>query len=456
MTGFAGVSAFGVASWLAAEGVLASPAVAAVALLSLWSTDAILRYVRHITETPPLLELAETSVEPINDIEFDGDQTGLKVDDLTVFSNSGKLLLSEISFQIPPGSITGIIGDSGAGKSLLFQALVDPFALQGLRVRGSVRGNNQDLWLRHGRDHNVPAVLLPETPILLPTSGANNLACFRDGASLEQGRHILEKMVFSSELVSEICECTDATTLPGMQKRMLAFSRAFLMSPNAYLFDRPEDGLPEKQIAALLQRLQQEARHGRAIMLATDNRALLEGCDTLIVIQDGRIIDKGDASDVRGRQAAGWARFVGVRNLDIDDNLETWIRAQFKRPGDEINRRKVCHIASEMLTFSCQSMNSLAQQSVIFEFKHFVGYCLLSLQDSDAPIGAAQLDKAQQAAKEPDTTSRLSPLASIISKSMDVEASAELERRRLLVKIETLDLREEPSHVRDQNVKSES
>ncbi len=441
MMGISVLSALSTSTWLVSNEVLAPAAVLAVSLLSLWSTDAILGYIRQFLKTPPLLDRATSHVNAVPGSIEDDDFAGLLIKNLSVFSDDGKILISDLNLKAAPGSITGIMGDSGAGKSLLLRSIIDPFSLSGLEIHGNVRVNCHDLWHRDGQPHSLPATYLSDNPIILPTSGHQNLSCFHGNQVLERGRRILEKMVFSSELAEKICAHKNAETLPGMQKKMLAASRAFLLSPDLYLIDGPEDGLPEKQISMLLAQLKQETKLGRTVLLVTQNRALAEACDTLIIMQEGRIIDEGTSAEVRTRQAAGWARFVGERNLNIDENLETWVRSHFKRPGDEMNRRKVCHIASEMLAHSCQSRNALVQQSVTFEFKHYEGYCEISIQDSDPPISAAQLDKARQSIEDPDGDSRLTPLALIIGSSLSVDASSELDQRKILVKVATIDPR---------------
>jgi hypothetical protein len=161
-----------------------------------------------------------------------------------------------------------------------------------------------------------------------------------------------------------------------------------------------------------------------------------------MVLQNGRMVDFGNARDIRDRQASGWARFVGQRSLEIEENLENWIRSHFKRPGDEANRRKAALLASEMLALSCQQGGAdLVTQKFVLEFKHFVGHCLLRMQDADAPFTTATLRKAQNETARKPAGSKLSPLATLFSVASDVETSAEFERRVLTVKLETYDPR---------------
>ena len=453
-TGMALLLGFGAASYLTTTNVIDASAVTAIALLNALATYAILGFVRDGMKMPAMEKRRTSRVEGVvMDEEFDED-AGLVVKNLTVTPDGASALLSELSFSMPPGSVLGIDGDSGAGKSLLLSAMADPFSFEDVEVRGRVKMNGEDLWVRHGEHRSIPAVHVTDDPILLPSSGSDNLACFLDGYFLDQAKRNLERLVFSNELVDDICASSDATKLPGMQRKALSLARAFTLSPMLYLFDRPEDGLPEKQISALLARLQEEARFGRCVVMITQNRALLEACDKIMVLQSGRIVDFGTAEDIRNRKASGWARFVAERNLDVEENLENWVRSHFKRPGDEANRRKLAHIASEMLAFSCQGAGgALSNKTVIFEFKHFVGHCILRLQDGDAPVTSSTLQKAEMEANTPSGGKRLTPLASIIQNCTEIEAGSDLDRRVISVKIETFDPRKTAQ--RNEDAKSE-
>ncbi|MBT0957975.1 ATP-binding cassette domain-containing protein [Alphaproteobacteria bacterium KMM 3653] len=435
--------ALGTGSYLAAQEVLGLPAVAAITLISFWAAEAIARHLTTRAMTPPMeagLAGTVTRIPPIEDEDFML-ESGLNVRALTVSNAFQQNLLSDVTFTLERGTVTGVLGDSGGGKSLLLQSIIDPFGLPGLEVRGDVRLATQDLWERQTRDHPVPAVYLAPQPSALPATGHENLTCFgriTDGMRAEKA---LEKLVFSADTVRSICAAPDASTLPGMQQKALAYARAFLLTPSLYLLDRPEDALPEKQISALISLLKQEVRLGRSVVMVTEHRALLELCDKHIVLQEGRINDLGDATEIRNRLSSGWSRLVAVRQLEAEDNLERWVRSHFKRDGDESNRRKVCTIASEMLAFSCQSADANANQTVAFEFKHFEGYCLIKLIDSDPAIGTALLQKASKIASSEDHTGRLPPLAALIASSLDVEAGTSMDRRTLTVKIETYDPR---------------
>ncbi len=440
------VVALAIGAFLIAQSIMAIAAFVPLVLGTLWATEAILEYVHnHFSqEEVTLLPVSEVRAGPAPDEDDTQDQLGLKVHDLNVRNHKGVALLRGINLNIAPGTVTAVIGPSGAGKSLLLQSIVDPFSLANMEVSGFVRQSGQDLWKRQTSAQSVPAVFLPPHPVVLPATGAENLSCFHGDEMLTRGKWFLEQMVYAVDMVDGICAAQNAQTLPSMQIKALAMARAFTLGPQVYLMDRPEDGLPEKQIAALVHRIEQETRMGRCVVIVTDKRALLDVSDQMVVLQDGQVIDYGPSKEVRGRMETGWARFLGARRLVTEENLCNWIHSHFYRDGDEANRRKVAQVASDLLTFSCQTANPLTPGDVSFTFKHFRGFCILRMQDSDPPVSAGKLQQAQDEVSNDDGESKLSQLARIIRNSMSIEADMRGDERLLEVKIETYDPRKVP------------
>jgi len=437
------VAAFGIGGYLIAADIMAMAAFVPLVLGTFWASEAILDYAQNrvARQEVELLPVSQVRAGPAPTEEDDQDHIGLKVYDLNVRNSKGVALLRGVNLNIAPGTVTAVIGPSGAGKSLLLQSIVDPFSLANMEVSGFVRQSGQDLWKRQTSAQSVPAVFLPPHPVVLPASGAENLSCFHGEEMLTRGKWFLEQLVYAVDMVDGICAAPNAQTLPTMQVKALAMARAFTLGPQVYLMDRPEDGLPEKQVAALVHRIEQETRMGRCVVMVTEKRALLDISDQMVVLQDGQVIDHGPSKEVRGRMETGWARFLGARRLVTEENLCNWIRSHFYREGDEANRRKVAQVASDMLTFSCQSANPLTPGDVSFTFKHFRGFCILRMQDADLPISAAKLQQAEADAANDTGEGKLSQLAAIVRDSLSVEADMRGDERLLEVKIETYDPR---------------
>ena len=441
------LAAFSVSGWLTAQGVFNVSAMASIALISIWSVHAAGQFFRLQSQADPDTARQARSVQALDELdeflEPEAARDGFSVRNLNVHTAQAQGLLADVSFDLQPGKILGLRGGNFAGKSLLMKALISPQDMAGLSISGFVSLYGINLWHRSTTERGVPAMLLPARPVLLPTSGSNNLACFEQGPSLDRARDILKQLVFTADTVQHICDAKNAYALSTSEQKALAFARALFLRPRLFLIDRPEDGASVPLLGALADRMQQECRLGASFIVATENRAILEICDTFLMLQNGRVVDFGPAEEIRARMSAGWIRFVADRVLDSEESLDSWLCAQFRRDGDETNRRNVCMVANEMLAFSCQDVQGLGQtQTLRFEFKHFKGHCVLRMIDGGPPVSTGALQKAEkEAASADDVVGRLTPLAAITRDSQSIDVRLEGGQRAIEVEIATYDPR---------------
>ncbi len=441
------LGAFALSSWLAAGEVLAAAAVPAVALVSLLAVAAMNHHLSATQGLETLSDLQSAEVVNLHDslLQQEDDENeprGLRVASLNVFSPQGQALLSDISFDLEPGEVIGLNGGSNAGKSLVAQCIVDPFHQKSLLIRGAIDLDGQDFWARGTKPKTVPAVLVPPRPPVLPTSGARNVTCFGPDEDLERARRIMKNLVFASTAVDHICGIADATRLSCSERKILGLTRALVMRPRVLILDRPEDGLSDQMIGTFIARLKEERRYGLAVVVITQNRAFSEMCDRILVLHSGRIVDSGPAAEVRERTQAGWGRVVLERDPASESLLDRWLESQFRRDGDDANRRKVCTVANELLAFSCRDVGTLdLRQMMHFEFKHFEGYCVLRMADDAASVSSATLDAARREVETASDDKRLSPLAAAMQGALDLTATTKEQKRIIEVKIETYDPR---------------
>lgn len=437
--------AFCAAAWLAARDVLAPAAVPATALLAYWALGPVLAVLRRRSRIDPARAGLAAEVCVIGRGQEEGEPVpgGLDLCRLTVETAAGTPILSDVSLRLKPGEILGIDGPPGAGKTTLARAIVAPADLAAMTVRGSARLGEEDLWRRSATPGVAPAMLVESEPALLPASGGDNLAFFDHGTLRDRGQRILEQLVFAADTAERICAATDATRLSAGERKALGFARAFLLSPPLLILDRPEDGASDKLVTALAARLRQEVRAGRSAILITGNRALLDLCDRLLVLSEGRVVDDGPAAEIRARTAAGWLRFVGARSLETEETLETWVRSHFRRDGDEANRRRACMVAAELLALSCAGVAPLSRQTFALEFKHFEGHCLLRMRDDDIPVSSAALERARAEVDRIGTGGQRArtPLATLMQLCESIEPTTEQDKRVLTARIATYDPR---------------
>lgn len=198
-------------------------------------------------------------------------------------------VLSEISFDIQPGEVIGIIGPSGGGKSTLVQLLL------GLRepTKGSVTINGEDL-ARVDRDswsHRVAFV--PQDANLITGSVADNISFFREKLSsdmmIEAARqaHVLDEITSLPEgFATSIGE--RGVQLSGGQRQRIAIARAMARQPELLILDEPTSALDLKAESVIRDTI--AGLKGQVTVVIIAHRiSTLEACDRIMVIQNGQM-----------------------------------------------------------------------------------------------------------------------------------------------------------------------
>lgn len=208
-----------------------------------------------------------------------------------------------IELSIRRGEITGIVGESGSGKSTVARCvvrLIDPSS-------GAIRINNIDITnissskLRLFRRH-MQIVFQDPYRSLNPrrtvgdslVEGLVNFGCARTDAQLK----VAEALVLVGLDSSVIHRYPHQFS--GGQRQRLCIARAVVMEPDLLVADEAVSALDvsvQAQVLELLEKIRE--RTGVAILFIThDLRVAAQICDTIVVMQQGRIIESGSAASV--------------------------------------------------------------------------------------------------------------------------------------------------------------
>nr|WP_234413944.1 ABC transporter ATP-binding protein [Ideonella sp. A 288] len=226
------------------------------------------------------------------------------------------LALDDVSFDIAPGEILGVVGESGAGKSLTGAAIIGL-----LEPPGRIAGG--EILLGGERIDNLPHERMREI------RGRRIGAIFQDPLTslnplVTVGGQIIEtiqvhlKLGFA-EARQRAIHLLQETGIPaaehridqyphqfsgGMRQRVV-IALALAAEPQLIVADEPTTALDvsiQAQIISLLKRLTRE--HGAAVMLVThDMGVIAEACDRVAVMYAGRIAEIGPVADVIHRPA---------------------------------------------------------------------------------------------------------------------------------------------------------
>ncbi len=223
--------------------------------------------------------------------------------------------LDDVSFTLEAGRTLGIVGESGSGKSTLARLVM---ALEA-PSSGSVVFEGCDLHqlsrdeLRQTRRHFQMVFQDPYSSLDPRMTVARTV-----GEPLEQLEHLpgagrRERAAAMLDAVG-LNAATDLDKYPhefsGGQRQRIAIARALVTQPKLIVADEPVSALDvsvQAQVLNLMQDLQE--RFGLAYLFISHDLAVVDlVCDELIVLQHGRIVERGATDEVLNAPQAPYTR----------------------------------------------------------------------------------------------------------------------------------------------------
>jgi PrtD family type I secretion system ABC transporter len=242
--------------------------------------------------------------------------SSLKVESVLVAApGTGRVLISEVSFELKAGQALGIIGPSGGGKTTLGRALTAVWPV----VRGSIRLDGAEL--SHWDDEAFGRFIgyMPQEVALLDATIAENISRLQqdDDADL-----VIEaaKAAGVHEMILRMPDGYDThlgpsgASLSGGQRQRIGLARALYGNPFVVVLDEPNSNLDGEGEAALTAAIEGvRARGGIAIVIAHRPSALA-AVDVVAVIQNGRMTAFGPKDEVIGGSARRPAHLTPVES----------------------------------------------------------------------------------------------------------------------------------------------
>jgi neutral amino acid transport system ATP-binding protein len=232
----------------------------------------------------------------------------LEVDNLSKHFG-GVTALKECSLAVEPGSIIGLIGPNGSGKTTVFN-LVTGFISRDsgdVRFKGrSIAGLGPDriYGLGIGRTFQLARIFPRLTTLenmLVPIRRAGIRGLFSHGQWRDEQAKAMDVLAFMdiSHVAGDI-----AGSLSYGQRKLLELAAVMMAQPQLVLLDEPAGGVNPALVERIAEHIRRLNEQGVAFLLVEHNMPFVMGlCQSIVVLHRGRVIAGGTPADVRRNPA---------------------------------------------------------------------------------------------------------------------------------------------------------
>lgn len=215
-----------------------------------------------------------------------------------------KKTLEDVSFNIPEGKVTAIVGASGSGKTTLIKLMLGyyPVMSGSIFIAGrNINEYNLKWWRRH-------CGVVMQDGVIFSESIARNIAVDDgdiDVARLEQAANIanIHNYVMGLPLKYNILIGRDGIGLSQGQKQRILIARAVYKNPDFIFLDEATNALDAKNERVIVENLY-EFYKGRTVVVVAHRLSTVRNADQIIVVDGGKIVEIGNHSSLIGRRGA--------------------------------------------------------------------------------------------------------------------------------------------------------
>jgi len=243
------------------------------------------------TEELMNMEAEEDDIE--RTIQLKNIKGDIKFDKVSFSYDEGKEVLNDISFDVPKGTVTALVGSSGSGKSTiagLSATFLNP-------ISGKVTIDNQDMSKVQLSSYRKHLGVVLQDEFLFEGTIRENILFPRPNATEEELQKAV-KAAYVNEFTDRFDDGLDTligergVKLSGGQRQRLAIARAILANPTIIILYEATSSL-DTESEALIQKSLSELIKDRTTIVIAHRLSTIKQADQILVIEAGSIVERG-------------------------------------------------------------------------------------------------------------------------------------------------------------------
>jgi molybdopterin-binding protein len=240
--------------------------------------------------------------------------------------------LYKISFNVADGEYFIVLGESGAGKSLLLETIAGLNPVKS----GILLLDDKDITHEKIQQRGI-GIVFQDQAVFPHLSVKENIAYPLKGRNLSKSEK--DKIIGDITGILQISKLLNRrpATLSGGELQRVALARALVQKPKVLLLDEPLSATDSKLRSELRALLRQINRLGQTIIHVThDFDEAVSLADRIAIMNQGRIVQSGTPQEVFGNPVNGFvAHFAGIRNF-YKVRIEKHNGTSIARPAKEV------------------------------------------------------------------------------------------------------------------------
>lgn len=209
------------------------------------------------------------------------------------YQSDGPKVLQDVSFEVSPGRVIALVGQTGSGKSTIGKLLIRAYD----GYKGSIKVGGQEICELNYHSLRSKIAVVQQDVELFPGTLRDNIAMFDPSIAEEKilwavglvkAEHMLEQL--EGGLDFEVRE--DGSNLSTGQVQLIVFARALAHDAPIILMDEATSSVDSVTEAWIQEAISQLFRH-KTVLIVAHRLSTIAAADTILVLREGRVIERG-------------------------------------------------------------------------------------------------------------------------------------------------------------------